>query len=175
MCFPLLIVPISLGFPNIIIIFPWSSHFNPYFPFKKILVFQEIHLTHHPWCHGGLSAGHRLRRRLRLRLPLLRQPGGLRAEVWLQVGGGKGDGGWRGWWWKTWERLILFICQNQSIMLNVIFDRFCAMVNNPVKFKNMVSCFLRFWFLFICWIVFFWMFVFESLMFSDAFLIFLNG
>jgi hypothetical protein len=31
------------------------------------------------------------------------------------VGGGKGDGGWRGWWWKTWERLILFICQNQSI------------------------------------------------------------
>ena len=69
---------------------------------------------------------------------------------------------------KDW---FLFICQNQSIMLNVIFDRFCAMVNNPAKFKNMVSCFLRFWFLFICWIVF-WMFVFESLIFFDAFLIF---
>ena len=46
--------------------------------------------TIHPWGHGGLSAGHRLRRRLRLRLPLLRQPRGVRAEAWLQARMGMG-------------------------------------------------------------------------------------
>jgi len=30
------------------------------------------------------------------------------------------------------------------VYLSKSINRFCAMVNNPAKFKNMVSCFLRF-------------------------------